>query len=135
MVSAETARITGGTIASTAGAMGGILLGEHDGVPILMMLIAIGLAICFGLISSTERERDDREKRFLRRMAVANFGTLWMLACATVFLLGLGLASAIVLGLSLGLFGSHALERLESSAFFNDIATRIAKWWLERAGK
>lgn len=135
VVNAEVGRLAGGTTASLAGSLGGFFLGTHQGVPITLLIAAIGGAICFGLVSSTERQRDRTERGYLRRMAIANFGTLWMLACATVFALNISFPLAVIIGLSCGLFGSAVLERIESSEFFNDLATKLAKWWLGRGVK
>lgn len=135
MMTAETGRHVSGAVAGLAGSIGGLLLSDHNGMPVLLVVTAIAGAVCFGLLSSTERVRDGCEKARQRHMAFANFGTLWLVACAATFLFDVAFPAAVMIGLTMGLFGSAALERMETSALFKDGLASFLKWMLDRMSK
>lgn len=135
MVSAEVGRAGAGILSGLAGSVGGWLLSEHDGLPVAVMLLLVAASIAFGLVSSTEQHKDEKARRRSRRAALFNFGALWVLACSATFAFDLTLSVASALGLGIGLMGNAMLERMEGNSLLSDIATKLAKWWLERGLK
>lgn len=132
MVNDEMGRAASGVLGGLTGSVGGWLLSEHHGLPVVVILLLIAASIAFGLISSTEKPREQRERRRLRRAAVFNFGSLWMLTCSVTFTFDISLAVASAMGLGVGLMGNAMLEKLEGNALLSDIFTKIAKWWLDK---
>lgn len=134
-VNPETARTASGVLSGLAGSVGGWLLSEHHGLPVVAMLLLVAASVAFGLVSSTEKKRDIAERRNYRRAAVFNFGTLWVTACSASFAFDLTLSIASAMGLGVGLMGNAMLERIEGNSLLGDIVTKLAKWWLERGVK
>ena len=113
MVNGSTAVRGVETGAPALGAIAGLMLIDHHGVPIWFLVIALTISLGFGMWSAAIRPRDPNERAERTRIAKGNAGALWVMACTSVWLGDLGLPGAMMTALVLGLLGTRALEMVE----------------------
>ena len=99
--------------APALGALSGLLLSDHHGLPTWFVLIALTVSLLFGMWSAAAQPRDPAERAEQVRIAKGNAGALWILACASVWVGDMALPGAMMTALVLGLLGTRALEAIE----------------------
>ncbi len=113
MVNGSTAVRGVETGAPALGAIAGLMLIDHHGVPVWFLVLALTISLGFGMWSAAIRPRDPNERAERARIAKGNAGALWVMACTSVWLGDLGLPGAMMTALVLGLLGTRALESVE----------------------
>lgn len=73
---------------------------------------------------------DGAERVILMRRNFFNAGSLWVIACGIVWIMGLHFSVSMVVALILGLFGTQFLEAVRESVTPKLLVDKLAKWWL-----
>lgn len=101
------------TGAPALGALSGLLLIDHAGLPLWFIICAITISLGFGMWSAAIRPSDPEERAERTRTSKGNAGALWILSCTAVWIGNLNLPGAMMTALVLGLLGTRALEAIE----------------------
>ena len=106
---------TTGLAASASGALIGLALTEHNGVPIYFIIAVLALALGFGIWASAARPKDPVVRKELLRLARVNAGVLFVISVSMTFALNLSLPAATMMVVIMGLVGSDLIDKLQTT--------------------
>lgn len=122
---------TGTAVGATAwGALSGLLLADHHGVPEWIVVAAVSASLFAGMWQAAMSPAKAEERTEARRQAVGSAAALWVISLVAVHQADMGASAAAMAALVIGLLGGRALDALENSATGRAVLDRIARWWL-----